>query len=262
MVHGRVPWVEIAKLAIAPAFVAIVTLIGRRFGASVAGFLASLPVVGGPILALIAIAHGPLYGSTAALSCAIGTGPTIVFALAYARFAPRLAPVVCLMAAYAVYFIAAGLAYFLPVTWPFGIAVPLTSWLVCLRAFPIHGVQLPRTAAPRWDLPLRVTLTFVMVAIITGLARVVGPKVAGLITPIPIITGTLAVFSHQLGGAATAATLLRALVRGIASFVTFFWVAAALLPKLPLWTAFSSALATCLTMHWLIQRFDVGAPPS
>jgi hypothetical protein len=256
-----VVWVEVAKLAIAPAFVAVVTLIGRRFGASVAGFLAALPVVAGPILGLLVAAHGPIFGATAALGCAIGTAPTMLFALSFARLAPRLPPLACLCASYAAYFASAALAYFIPVSWPFAIAVPLVSWLVMLPAFPVHDVRLARTPAGRWDLPMRITATFLMVATITGLARVLGPRIAGLLTPIPIITATLAVFSHQQGGAVTAAILLRALVRGIASFVAFFWVAAALLPSFGLFGAFACALAVCLLMHVLIQRFDVGAPP-
>lgn len=253
--------IEVVKLAIAPTFVAIVTLIGRRFGPAVAGFLAALPVVAAPILGLIVAQHGTAFGATAALACAVGTGPTILFALAFARFAPRLRPVPCLLAAYAVYFASAGLALFVPVSWPFAITVPLVSWLLALPAFPVHEPRLAHTPAARWDLPMRVTATFVMVATVSGLARALGPKVAGLVTPIPIITATLAVFSHQQGGAATATILLRALVRGIASFVAFFWVVALLLPRSGAVAAFAAGLALCLTLHFLIQRLDIGAPP-
>ncbi len=253
-------WVEVAKLAIAPAFVAVVTLIGRRFGASVAGFLAALPVVAGPILGLIVAAHGAVFGATAALGCAIGTAPTMLFALVFARLAPQLSPIVCLLVSYAAYFASAALAYFVPVSWPFAIAVPLASWLIVLPAFPVHDARLARTPAGRWDLPMRITATFIMVATITGLARVMGPRIAGLLTPIPIITATLAVFSHQQGGPITAAILLRALVRGIASFVMFFWVVAALLPRAGGVVAFAVGLLTCLSLHLLIQRFNVGAP--
>jgi hypothetical protein len=47
----RMTLLVLAKLVVAPAFVVAVTLLGRRLGPSVAGMLAALPVVGGPILA-------------------------------------------------------------------------------------------------------------------------------------------------------------------------------------------------------------------
>ncbi|AKF02973.1 hypothetical protein [Sandaracinus amylolyticus] len=80
----------LAKLTIAPAFVAAVSLLGRRFGPALAGFLAALPVVGGPILALLIAEQGVAFGARAAYGCAIGAAPTMVFALAYASFATRV----------------------------------------------------------------------------------------------------------------------------------------------------------------------------
>lgn len=251
---------ELVKLAVAPMFVAVVTLVARRLGPSSAGFLAALPLVGAPILGLLVAAHGNAFGATSALGTAIGTGATMVFALVYASLAPRLSPLPCLLASYAAYFAAAGLSIAIPVTWPFAVAVPVITWLLVLRAFPTPAVPLTSLPAPRWDIPVRVAATLLLVATVTSLARLVGPKIAGLVTPIPIITAVLAVFSHSQGGPAFSAVLLRSLVRGLVTFVSFFWLVAALLPLAHAAYVFACGALLCLMLHAGLGKLT--APPA
>jgi hypothetical protein len=245
---------ELAKLAIAPAFVAVVTLVARRMGPAAAGYLAGLPVVAAPILGLLVATHGNGFGTVSALGTAIGTGATMLFALVYALLAPRLRPLPCLLASYAAYFAAAGLSAFIPVTWTFAVAVPVVAWLVSLRLFPKIDVPLSKLPAPAWDIPVRVTATFVLVATVTTLARFAGPELAGLVTPVPIITAVLAVFSHSQGGPAYSAVLLRALVRGLVTFVSFFWLAAALLPHAHAVYVLGACVAACLVLHAALSK--------
>jgi len=253
---------ELARLAIAPAFVACVTLVARRLGPSSAGFLAALPVVAGPIIGLLVAAHGNEFGATAALGTAIGTGATMIFAIVYAVLAQRLRPVACLLASYAAYFTAAGASIAIPVTWPFAIAVPVITYVLVMRAFPRTSAPLKPLPAPAWDIPVRITATFVLVATVTTLARFIGPKVAGLVTPMPIITAVLAVFSHSQGGAEFASVLLRALVRGLVSYVSFFWFLAALLPHAHAVYVFATGVLGCLLMHAILARLTAPARPA
>jgi hypothetical protein len=251
---------EWVKLLIAPSFVVAVTLIGRRTGPSAAGFLAALPVVAGPILALLVVAHGPSFGATSALGSALGTVPTMVFALVYARIAERLSPALCLLASYGAYFTVTLLTLALPISWPTALAVPMLAWPVALRAFPDGHAPGPTGAASPWDLPLRFLATLTLVALVTGFAHALGPKVAGVMTPFPIITATLAAFSHRQSGASTAAALMRGLVRGLASFVVFFWALAFLLTRTSVALSFAAGLTACGTMHLIFSRFRIAAP--
>jgi hypothetical protein len=253
-------WADLLRLALAPGFVAAITLIGRRAGPGVAGFLAGLPVVAAPILGLIVAEHGNHFGAIGALGSAIGTVPTMLFALAFARLAPRLTPLPCLGAAYGVYLVATGLALCVPVTWPFAIALPWLAWLALLRLFPHYDAPPSAAAALPWDLPLRVVAALALVLLVTAIARALGPEVAGIVTPFPIITATLALFSHRQGGPVTAAILLRALVRGLLSFVFFFWIVALLLPRTTAPLAFAGSTAACLAFHALLARSSIGAP--
>lgn len=251
-------WSDWVRLALAPGFVAAITLIGRRSGPAVAGFLAGLPVVAAPILGLIVTEHGNRFGAVSALGAAIGTIPTMLFALGFARFAPRLSPLLCLGAAYAVYAVAAALALAVPVAWLFAIALPGCAWFAILRLFPHHEAQPSAAPALPWDLPLRILAALALVLLVTAIARALGPEVAGVVTPFPIITATLALFSHYQGGAATAAILLRALVRGVASFLIFFWIAALLLPRTTAPLAFAGSTLACLAFHALLGRSALG----
>ncbi len=59
------------KLLIVPAFILLVSLAGRRWGTTVAGILAGMPVVAGPIVVLVALEQGVgfgIYTATAAVT--------------------------------------------------------------------------------------------------------------------------------------------------------------------------------------------------
>lgn len=59
------------KLMLVPSLTAGITLSGRRWGPSVAGWLSAFPVVGGPILFFIAIEQGPAFASAAAVGAPV-----------------------------------------------------------------------------------------------------------------------------------------------------------------------------------------------
>ena len=54
------------KLLLVPLLLAAVTLAGRRWGQSVAGWLGSFPIVAGPILLILSIENGAGFGARAA----------------------------------------------------------------------------------------------------------------------------------------------------------------------------------------------------
>ncbi|MGN4077180.1 hypothetical protein ACS0ZK_34345, partial [Burkholderia gladioli] len=55
------------KLTLVPLFLLVVSMSGTWWGPSIAGWLAGLPVVAGPILFLLVLEHGPAFGAQAAL---------------------------------------------------------------------------------------------------------------------------------------------------------------------------------------------------
>lgn len=249
-----------AKLVVAPSFVVGVTLVGRRLGPSAAGMLAAFPVVGGPILGLVVAEQGATFGAHAALAGAVGAATTMIFTLVYTHLARRLAAWACLALSYALFGALTLAARHIPVGLVPAIGIPLVTWTLVLAAFPVPDVELPIVAPPRWDLPARAAATLVLVLVITGVARTLGPTLAGLVTPAPIATAVLAVFTHRQIGPDAVAILLRSLTRGLASFTSFFVACGLLLPCMQAPLAFACALAVALAVQACVLRFGIALP--
>ncbi len=248
----------VLKLAIAPCFVAVVTLIGRRSGPAVAGLLASLPVVAGPILGLLVATQGRAFATTSSFAAALGVVPTMVFALVFASRPRHVPAAACLGIAYAAYFVVAFVVVFVPVTLATAIIVPALAWPLVMRVFPIPDGPPETLPALARDLPVRMVATTLLVAAITSLAQRLGPTAAGILTPFPIITAVLAVFTRTQAGPRTSAILLRSLVRGVPSFVAFFLVTGAVLERAAAPVAFVLGTAACLGCQVALVRFGIG----
>ena len=69
------------KLLLVPSFLLLVTLAGKRWGPSVAGWLAGLPVVAGPIMFVLAVEHGELFTAHAATAALSAVFASVTFSL-------------------------------------------------------------------------------------------------------------------------------------------------------------------------------------
>jgi len=54
------------KLTLVPFFLLVVSMSGKWWGPTIAGWLAGLPFVAGPILFMLVVDHGPVFGAHAA----------------------------------------------------------------------------------------------------------------------------------------------------------------------------------------------------
>jgi hypothetical protein len=211
--------VLLLKLTLAPALVAGVTLAGRRWGARVAGVLAALPVVAGPILFFVALDEGRGFAARAAMGTLAGLLATIAFCLAHAWAAERLSwPLTLAIGGGAV---VAGLLVVgkLELGGGAAIVVALAILTLALRLMP-RPSPAEAVARPRWwDLPLRMLATAGLVVAVTTSARLLGARWTGLLTPFPVATSVLAVFAHAQTG--SSARLLRGLMTGLYGFIAF-----------------------------------------
>jgi hypothetical protein len=243
------------KLTLAPALVSGVTLAGRRWGARVAGVLAGLPVVGGPILLLVTLEQGATFGARTAAATNVGLVATTAFCLVYAWSARRLAWPGSL---------ALGWGTFVAVTWLLGhfdVGVAAGA-LLAVTALSAALVAMPRASAdasaarPRWwDLPLRALFTVTLVVAVTAAARLLGPRWTGLLTPFPIATSVLAVFTHAQTGSAT--RLLRGLMAGFYGFVAFTTTVAMTVERCGIPLAFLGGLTLALAVNSALLAMHV-----
>jgi len=67
------------KLALVPSLIGGVTLVGRRWGPSVAGWLSAFPVVSAPILFFIALEQGSSFAANAAAATLSAVLAILVF---------------------------------------------------------------------------------------------------------------------------------------------------------------------------------------
>src|SRR5256714_1838962 len=82
---GRAAHVILAlKLVLTPALIAVATLVGRRFGPSISGWLVGLPFTSGPVSLFLALEQGTGFAAAAAAGSIGGVAAPAGFAGAYA----------------------------------------------------------------------------------------------------------------------------------------------------------------------------------
>ena len=235
-----------AKLALAPALIALVTVAGRRWGPEVSGWLAGLPITGGPILLFIALEQGEAYAARSALAALVGVIAFTAFCLVFAWSARRIAWWLALPLGYAAYFLAGW-----PVTrWHPGIVVGALAGagvlVVGAAALPRGRDDAPPLPHGRWELPLRMAATAAVVLTVTALAEWLGAGWVGVLSVFPTAATVLGAFSLRHAGVATAARVLRGLSLGMLGLVGFFAVLAAALGRMPIAQAFALGVVAAL----------------
>jgi len=241
------------KLLLVPAFLALLTLAGRLFGPGIAGWLAGLPLVAGPILLVLALENGGAFAALAATATVAAVLALLSYSLAYAHVAQRASWPVALTAGFAAWAVAAtALAHASPGLGA-ALALALATLLVAPRLFPKtrHEGSGRFSAA---ELLLRMAAGALLTLAVAAAAARIGGTWSGLFALFPVLGSVLAVFSHRNSGAGYAATLLQGMSRGLLSLVAFCATAAWLLPLQPLAVAFGAAIAACLVAQLATMR--------
>ena len=264
------------RLFLAPALIGVASLLGRRFGPAVSGWLVGLPFTSGPIIFFLALDHGAAFAAAAATGTLAGAISEAVFCLAYAWMAFRLkwwltapAAILVFLAATFLLHVALSLLPFTPPPLPLAVVVgvALAVSLVLMRPLIEAGARMTGRAeedkgekarVPAWDLPARMIVAAVFVWALTGLAPLWGPQLAGLLAPFPLYVSILTIFAHQQNGPRAAALVLRGLLMGMFAFAGFFLALAVLLPSAGIAAAFITAILVALLLEagafWIIRR--------
>jgi hypothetical protein len=248
------------KLTLVPLFLLIVSMSGKWWGPAVAGWLAALPVVAGPILFLIVLSHGSTFGAHAALLSLSAILASEAFNFAYAWTCRARPWPVALIAALGAWLVTVfGLSY-LPAT-------PVWSALVALAAVCFGQTFLPRSSAvaagaplTRADLIGRMAAGAALTLVVTTISGRVGPSWSGLLAVFPLLSTILCVSSHRALGAAFVVSLVRGMVLGRFSFAAFCLALAFTLEMQPVWAAFAEASALAMLTHWLTKQFAMKKP--
>jgi hypothetical protein len=239
------------KLTITPAAIGVATLIGRRYGPSIAGWIAGFPFTSGPLTLFLALERGAPFATAAAIGVLGGTASQAAFALAYAWAAIRWGWFLALAAASLAFAASTFGLNALRLTEVPALEIAAGSIVLALALLPQQKVGHRATTAPSnapaipaaVDVVSRMVIATGVVVLLTSIAPVVGATLAGLLSPYPVFAAVLIVFPHRGQGSAAAVAACRGFLWGLFAFGGFAVVLASLLPVVPLGIAFVSAIA-------------------
>jgi hypothetical protein len=238
------------KLFTTPILLAAATLVSRRFGPSVAGWLVGLPLTSGPIAIFLAIDNGTAFSSDAALGSLEGTSAQACFVMAYCRSAQRL-PWPAALALGCAAFAGSG-ALLQALEFGAGLLTAIAIGALCtgLWLTPAPARPPPPTRPVRGDLVVRMVIAALLVVAITSIARTVGAQASGLFATFPLFAALLGVFAHRQSGPVAALHALRGLLFGLYAFVGFFLAVHMLVVPLGIAASIGCALVIALAIHW------------
>lgn len=224
------------KLLLVPAFLAIISFAGRRWGPGVAGWLAGFPSLTGPILFFLAIERGAAFTTQAAVLSVACVLPAISFGVTYAWSSRRLPWPGALSAAFAAWFAGVFVLSRLPLELWSALALSLATLFVAPRLFPRPQPIGAMQPLPAWEILLRMAAGAAMVLGVTAAAEALGTVWTGLFSAFPVMSTVMAVFTHRANGPGFTQAMLRAMVGGFYAYLTF-----------------------CVVFGWLLERSSTAA---
>jgi len=237
------------KLVVTPLLIAAATLVARRWGPGVGGWLAGFPLTSAPVSVFLALEQGPDFAAGAAVGTLVGLTALAVFCLAYGRAARRVGWVASAAFSLAAFAACLALLSRLPASLA-GAFVLVCAALACVAA------ALPATTSgarvanpPAWDLPLRMGVATGVVLLLTTAARHLGPMVSGLLSPVPVFLLVLAVFAQRSQGPDASIQVLLGGVIGSFAFAVFFLIVGALLGRVGIGATYVLASVGALVVN-------------
>jgi len=235
---------------LAPVLVALSTVVARRFGERAGGVISAFPAIVGPVLLIVALAHGAQFAATAANATLLGLVSLAAFALAYARVARRQGWRASLAAGWtcaALAGLAAGLvAGGKPA--PAGLLAAAGSLALAWRALPATASA---ASAARGSMPARTVSAALLVALLSAAADAFGPVLGGMLAALPVLACVLAVFTHREQGAAAVIGLLRGMLAGMVAFAIFCQLIGMLIVPYGIAPAFAAATVVAAVVQAL-----------
>ncbi|HEX3381725.1 MAG TPA: hypothetical protein VHU21_18310 [Paraburkholderia sp.] len=245
------------KLVLVPAFLAALMAAARVWGPSVAGWLAGLPVVAGPIVLLLALERGPAFAAQASAASVAAIAASEAFNLAYGWTCRRFDWPLALVAGMAGWLGAALLLVQLPGSLGWALTAACVAVAVSQSSLPRVTGHVPAARVGRADL-VRVVAGALLTLAVTTASASMGAAWSGVLSVFPLLGIVLAVSAQRAHGADFVALLMRGMVVGRGSFAAFFAVTATLLPQYGVATGFACAAVVSVVVQGLTRRMLAG----
>ncbi len=247
----------VLKLFLVPAFLALVSLAGKRWGPGVAGWLAGFPIVSGPILLFLALEKGPLFAAQAATLSLSAVFASVAFSLAYSWTCLHRSWPQSTALGLCAWLLAAFILRLMPLSAFIALGIALATLLAAPRFFPSIATAAAPSVLPRQELIFRMAAGAALTLAVTALSSSIGPAWSGLLAVFPILGIVLAVFSHTANGAPFVVALLKAMASGLYSFVTFCLTLTLLLPTQGILISFAAATVAAAVVHGSVKAWTL-----
>jgi hypothetical protein len=244
----------LTKLILMPLVVGVVTLASRRWGNKLGGVIASMPWIAGPILLFFILEQGKAFGIRAVPGILTGILSLICFCFSYATLSRRFAWWLTLPLSYVVYVSVAFVFTYVHLDLLVVYALVLVGVVLCLRFFPVPTTHVAPSRRLPYDLIIRMVVATLFMLTITALASLLGPTWSGILTPFPIITSIIAVFTHVTQGSNSTMLSLRGIVMGLFGFTTFLFLQSFFLREFSVGVAFGLALCINVMINLVAVR--------
>jgi uncharacterized membrane protein (GlpM family) len=241
----------ILKLTLVPLFLGLISIAGQRFGPNMAGWLAGLPVVVGPILFLVSLEQGAPFAQAAAVYTLASVLGVIAFGVAYSWIARSSNVWLALLAGLATWAAAAAAVLFTPLNPFISAALAFGALIIAPRMYPPQTSALIPARLPAAELLFRMLAGAGLTLAVTTLAQTAGARLSGMLALFPVLTAVLAMFTHRNAGADHAIALLRGLARGLYSLAAFCFALTLLLNHVATPIAFLLSIGIALAVQWL-----------
>ncbi|HEY4869479.1 MAG TPA: hypothetical protein VII79_05670 [Candidatus Dormibacteraeota bacterium] len=243
------------KLTITPIAIGLATVVARRRGPALGGWVAAIPFTSAPVVLFLSLDRGTGFATTAALGMLAATASQAAFVLAYAWLALRYPWYVALGAGSAGFVACTVALNTLHLTVTSGLAIVVGAIVLALALLPTRRdapVEATTTDVPvLLDVALRAVIVTAVVVTISAIAPRVGPTLAGLLSPFPLFGAAFMIVPHRRLGSAGAMAAARGLLWGLFATCGFFAVLAQLLPAAPLALAYLASAVAAVAIQLL-----------
>jgi len=244
------------KLTVTPLLVGLASLAARRWGNTVAGLIAGLPLMTGPISIFLALEQGPAFTVATTTGILIALTSIAGYSLAYA-VAARFAPwPIAILSAYGAFFLTAWLiSPLITERWQ---AIACAYGAICIGIILIPRYRLPETPPriPWWEIWLRMLATAAMIALVTTTASLLGPTWTGIIATVPVLATVMAMFTHARWGHQAVTRFIRSMMLSMIAFTTFFVIVAYGLERFGIVETYIVATLIALIISPLVASLD------
>ena len=245
----------VLKLLLVPSFLLAVTFVERRFGPEIAGWIAGMPIVTGPILFVLALENGPAFARTASAASLSAVFATATFAIAYARVCRHLNWQATLALALSAWLCAIWALSLAPAASARGWAAAACTLVLAPMLFPAVRAAPQSRRVGHAELGARMTGGALLTILVTFAANRIGGAWSGLIAVFPVLGTVLAVSSHRRSGPVYSAVLLRGMASGMYAFAAFCLVLTMALASLSVPRAFLAAIAAGIAVQFATRQF-------